>query len=257
MLKKIVTILYFFGFDLRKTYRSIIGLPYFIYDFFVMLKAKIKSDDMKVKFFPIISDRFDDSGIAKGHYFHQDLWAARKIYSSVPVSHVDVGSRVDGFIAHILVFMNVTVLDIRELKSDVIGLVFKQANLMENECLDFEPVDSVSCLHALEHFGLGRYGDPVDLDGWKKGIENLAMITKGGGKLYLSVPVGIERIEFNAHRVFSPDTIVSEMKKYSFVLLSFSMVDDYGDFTENVDPTSASEFNYGCGLYEFKKVHDD
>jgi hypothetical protein len=30
--------------------------------------------------------------------------------------------------------------------------------------------DSLSCLHALEHFGLGRYGDPIDPRGHEKGI---------------------------------------------------------------------------------------
>ena len=253
MLKKIATIIYFFGFDPRKTYYSIIGLPYFIRDFFILLKTRKRKDDMNVKFFPILSERFEDSGTVKGHYFHQDIWAAKKIHLSAPSSHLDVGSRIDGFIAHLLVFMNVTVLDIRELKSNVKGLTFKQANLMEAEYFDFEPVESVSCLHTLEHLGLGRYGDPLDLDGWKKGVKTLAMTTKPGGKLYLSVPVGNERIEFNAHRVFNPSTIVTEVQKHSLVLLSFSMVDDFGHFTEGVEPSSASEFNYGCGLYEFQK----
>ena len=128
---------------------------------------------------------------------------------------------------------------------------------MDASSLDPEPVESVSCLHTLEHLGLGRYGDPFDLDGWKKGIKNLAVITKPGGKLYLSVPVGNERIEFNAHRVFNPCTIVIEVQKHGLTLLSFSMVDDFGDFTESTEPSSASGFNYGCGLYEFQKTHDE
>lgn len=54
---------------------------------------------------------FDDSAGALGVYFHQDLWAARKIYSRRPAEHVDMGSRIDGFIAHLLVFMKVSVAD--------------------------------------------------------------------------------------------------------------------------------------------------
>lgn len=254
MLKKIATIIFFLGFDLQKAYRSIIGLPYFIRDFFILLKIRKRKNDMAVKFFPIMSDRFEDSGVAKGHYFHQDLWAAKKIYLSAPSSHLDVGSRIDGFISHLLVFMNVTVLDIRKLDSDVKDLTFKQANLMDASSLDSEPLESVSCLHTLEHSGLGRYGDPVDLDGWKKGIKNLAMITKLGGKLYLSVPVGKERIEFNAHRVFNPNTIITEAQKHGLSLISFSMIDDFGHFTESTEPGSANEFNYGCGLYEFQRT---
>ena len=45
--------------------------------------------------------------------------------------------------------------------------------------------DSVSCLHALEHFGLGRYGDPVDPDGHLKGFRNLRRIVQGGHVLSL------------------------------------------------------------------------
>ena len=66
-----------------------------------------------------------------------------------------------------------------------------------------ESTDSLSCLHALEHFGLGRYGDPVDYDGYLKGFDNLYRILKPGGRLYFSVPMGPQRIEFDAHRVFS------------------------------------------------------
>jgi hypothetical protein len=253
MLKKIATIFYFLGFDPRKTFYSIKGLPYFIRDFFILLKTKQK-DSMKIKLFPILPERFDSSGIAKGHYFHQDLWAARKIRFSCPSMHIDVGSRIDGFIAHLLVFMDVTVLDIRDLTSNVKGLTFKKANLMDATSFDFEQAESVSCLHTLEHFGLGRYGDPVDLKGWKKGIQNLALIVKTGGNLYLSMPVGNERIEFNAHRVFNPNTIIEEVEKHGFTLISFSMVDDLGEFSENVNPNCAEGFNYGCGLFEFQKI---
>jgi len=55
----------------------------------------------------------------------------------------------------------------------------------------------------MEHFGLGRYGDPVNYDGYLLGLNNLYQILKIGGKLYFSVPIGPQRIEFDAHRVFS------------------------------------------------------
>jgi hypothetical protein len=76
--------------------------------------------------FPILSDRFSKAGFAGGHYFHQDLWAARKIFERSPREHMDVGSRVDGFIAHLLVFRPVTVMDIRPLESNISGLTFLQ-----------------------------------------------------------------------------------------------------------------------------------
>lgn len=74
--------------------------------------------------YPILTDFTDEAGVAGGHYFHQDLWAARRIFQRHPKAHIDVGSRVDGFIAHLLVFMPVTVVDIRPLTSLVSGLTF-------------------------------------------------------------------------------------------------------------------------------------
>ena len=73
-----------------------------------------------------------------------------------------------------------------------------------------------------------------------------------GGKLYLSVPVGRERVCFNAHRVFSPHTIIAWMP--ALRLDSFSLVDDAGQFRENVKPDSAAGLDYGCGMFEFTRA---
>ena len=78
---------------------------------------------------PMLADFAAPAGSAGGQYFHQDLWAARRIHAARPRSHVDIGSRVDGFVAHVLTFMPVTVLDIRPLESDVRGLTFVQGDV--------------------------------------------------------------------------------------------------------------------------------
>jgi len=118
--------------------------------------------------------------------------------------------------------------------------------------------DSISCLHALEHFGLGRYGDPVNYDGYILGLNNLYRILKAGGKLYLSVPIGPQRIEFNAHRVFSMAYLM-ECFAEKYHVNQFSFVDDQGDLHENVPITEASindNFGcaYGCGIFEMTKI---
>lgn len=68
-------------------------------------------------------------------------------------------------------------------------------------------VTSLSCLHVLEHVGLGRYGDPINPDGSRLAARELQRVLKPGGTLFLSVPVGRERVCFNAHRVFSSNTL--------------------------------------------------
>lgn len=200
--------------------------------------------------FPILTDYRDHAGSTRGHYFHQDLWVARQIFGRAPAKHIDIGSRIDGFVSHLLTFMPVTVIDVRPLPSTVKGLTFVQADSMSESSLTDEKVDSLSSLHAIEHFGLGRYGDPIDVDGWRKGISTLKKLIAPGGTVYFSVPIGRERVEFNAHRVFNPQTIISEF--LPFELETFVAVDDEGNLNENCSPNEFSDAFYSCGIFVFR-----
>ncbi len=202
--------------------------------------------------FPILTDREEAAGTVGGHYFHQDLWAARKIFTKTPGQHVDVGSRIDGFITHLLVFMPVTVVDIRPLESRVKGLTFLQDDATELSQFPTGSVNSISSLHAAEHFGLGRYSDPIDPGACFKFMTALERVLAPGGRLYFSVPIGRERVEFNAHRVFAPQTILDSFP--GLQLLSFSFVGDDGDLYEDVDPSALPKSELACGLFEFTKI---
>ena len=57
---------------------------------------------------PMLTERYESSG-ALGAYFHQDQQVARWIYEASPQRHVDVGSRLDGFIGSLSVFRPVEV----------------------------------------------------------------------------------------------------------------------------------------------------
>ncbi|MDB5970491.1 MAG: hypothetical protein JWQ90_2941 [Hydrocarboniphaga sp.] len=249
------------GVDPRRTMFFVRGFPLYIRDL-VTLKRQQSTAVRKFslgKPYPCLEDRFTESGSAKGHYFHQDLLVARRIYRNNPEIHADVGSRVDGFVAHVASFRPVIVFDIRPLSNTVPNIQFKQADLMEPVAAELKDYcDSLSCLHALEHFGLGRYGDPVTYDGYISGLSNLWSILKTGGKLYFSVPIGPQRIEFNAHRIFSVGYLL-EIFADKYQIDHFSYVDDQGSLHENA-PLTASDVSanfgcdHGCGIFEMTKL---
>ena len=201
---------------------------------------------------PMLTDRYASAGSATGHYFHQDLWAARKIYDRRPEEHMDIGSRIDGFIAHLLTFMPVTIVDIRPIESKIQGLTFLQDDATTLSKLPSNSVQSLSTLHVAEHFGLGRYSDPVDPDACFKFMKSLERVLAPGGRLYFSVPVGKERVEFNAHRVFSPQTILDRFS--GLRLESFSYVGDDGHLYLDISPDEMPASNFACGLFEFTKA---
>lgn len=60
---------------------------------------------------------------------------------------------------------------------------------------------SLSCMHAVEHIGLGRYRDPIDQDGELAAISKLRRVLQPGGDLLSVVPVGSPRVMSNAHRI--------------------------------------------------------
>lgn len=261
ILRSAYSLLVMFGIDPLKAIHSIKGLPAYFRDL-KTLKSQRQSATREFPLgrpYPCLGDRLTDSGSAKGHYFHQDLLVARRINLNNPHRHVDVGSRIDGFVAHVAAFRAIEVIDIRPLPSNIPNVTFKQADLMApiQESL-LEYCDSLSCLHAMEHFGLGRYGDPVSYDGYILGLNNLHCMLKKGGKLYFSVPIGPQRIEFNAHRVFSSGYLL-ECFDGKYRIDQFSFVDDRGDLHENTpisDGDVQSNFGcvYGCGIFELTKL---
>lgn len=221
---------------------------------------KQKGNDTTFAFgkrFPILTDIHDEGGTMKGHYFHQDLYVANLINRANPAKHVDIGSRVDGFVAHVASFRKIELFDIREIKSQVKNISFRKADLMDLPVDLIDYCDSISSLHAIEHFGLGRYGDPIDYFGYLKGINNITKILKSNGVFYFSVPIGPQRIEFNAHRVFSVKYLISILSQ-EYTIRSFAYVDDKGDFHEDAELlesniTNNFGCNFGCGIFTLIK----
>ncbi len=155
------------------------------------------------------------------------------------------------------VFREVEVFDIRKIDSKVDNIKFQQADLMQLDKKFQNYTDSISSLHAIEHFWLWRYWDPIDIDWHLKWLENIYKILKKWGVFYFSVPIWKQRIEFNWHRIFDIKYLYNLFKdKYN--ILTFSYVDDKWDLYENIDISKwfDSNFwcNYWCGIFEMRKL---
>ena len=98
----------------------------------------------------VLDDFYDQAGVASGHYFHQDLYVARAIEKANPAEHYDIGSRVDGFIAHLAVFRDVNVFDIRELESKDPRIEFRVLDIMNLESV--QRIEKISSFIRLFHF---------------------------------------------------------------------------------------------------------
>jgi hypothetical protein len=255
-LLKINFILTQFGLNPIVMIRSFRGvLPYF-FDF-IKFRRQYTG---KINFYPCLHDRYDSAGAIHTEYFWQDLLVAQMIFDNKSNQHLDIGSRLDGFVAHVASFRKIDVLDIRPVEIKIPNLNFVQADLMSEKDLDrlnkYEHYESISCLHALEHFGLGRYSDPVMGDGYKLGLRNIIRLLMNGGVLYLAVPLGSPRVEFNANHVFDPYHIIDLARDQGCHLINFITIDGGNrvvshDVFENF--SYISECSYRLGIFIFNK----
>jgi SAM-dependent methyltransferase len=241
------------GFNPWVFYRSLKAVPSYVSDWlrYRQLKPPPTFRLQLRNAFPILTDRDASAGLASGHYFHQDLWASRLIFQRRPELHIDIGSRVDGFVAHLLTFMPVTIIDIRPLVSNIEGLTVLQDDATNLSKLEAKSICSLSSLHAAEHFGLGRYTDPIDPEACFKFMKSLQRVLAPGGRLYFSVPIGRERVEFNAHRVFDPNTVLRQF--LDLQLLSFSYIGDDSALYQDTTPSLMPKSYLACGLFEFTR----
>ena len=246
------------GLDPLKLVRFFGGLFHYARDF-IHFKRTYNG---RLTITPCLHDWYEEGGATKSEYFWQDLLVARWIFDAKPQRHVDVGSRVDGFVAHVASFREIEVFDVRPNTSQVPAMLFKQADLMKPTEMHLSDgsgyCDSLSCLHALEHFGLGRYGDPIDPQGYEEGIANMARLIKPGGVYYLSTPIGKERVEFNANRVFDPRTIIKCAASNRLHLQELFIIDTNEGVcqvqTDEVALLEVAQANYNLGIFIFKKM---
>ena len=202
----------------------------------------------------VIKDKYSLAGTVN-NYFWQDLWASRLVIKSGVKCHFDIGSRLDGFIAHLLASgIDIAMIDVRKFPEEVEGLHTIVDDATSLKQIPDGSIESLSALCSLEHFGLGRYGDPIDPEACFKCFGNIQRKLKTKGKLYISLPIGKERLEFNAHRVFYPSTIVECFG--SLILKEFSCTSN-GKIEYDIDihkyDNDLHNGNYRYGMFYFIK----
>ena len=203
--------------------------------------------------FPCIKDKTVTTGFDR-HYVYHTAWAARVVKEISPVRHVDISSMLY-FCGIISAFVPVDFYDYRPANLSLTNLDSKKGDLHH---LPFEDksVPSISCMHTIEHIGLGRYGDPIDAEGDIKALNELKRVTASGGNLILVFPMGRPRIEFNAHRIYSYEQIMSYVADSEFKLHEFAFIPELeseGPMIRHADPRLVEKADYACGCFWFKK----
>ena len=185
------------------------------------------------------------------HYVYHTAWAARQLAYTRPEEHIDIGSSLY-FAALVSAFVLIRFYDYRPAPLLLSGLTCGHADL---HSLPFEDnsISSLSCMHVIEHIGLGRYGDPLDDNGDVKAAAELSRVLASGGHLLLVTPVGRPRTAFNAHRIYSYEQVCALFPGLN--LLYFSLVPDDPDvgILDNPERDMMNRQEYGCGCFRFAK----
>jgi hypothetical protein len=197
---------------------------------------------------PMLTD-WDAGHPFDAHYFFQIRWAVERIREAAPERHTDVASDLR-LIAALMTVTAVTFVDIRPVGVPIPGLSQLVGSIVALPMAD-DSVPSLSCIHAAEHIGLGRYGDPIDPSGTHRAALELSRVLAGGGRLYFGLPVGRPRVEFNAHRVHAVADVPTLFPDLD--LRRVSLLTDDGRYLEDAGLEGWETQNYALGLFEFEK----
>lgn len=200
---------------------------------------------------PCYGDDTPNTGFDR-HYVYHPAWAARIVRELAPAKHVDISSTLH-FCSMLSAFIPVDFYDYRPANLELSGLRSRPGDLMALPFTD-NSLPTLSCMHTVEHIGLGRYGDPLDHDGDLKAFAELKRVVAPGGSLLFVTPTGRPRIVYNAHRIYSYEQVIQAFA--GFELKEFALVPDKeedGGLIRNATQAMADAQSYGCGCFWFVK----
>lgn len=202
--------------------------------------------------YPCLKDKTEETSFDR-HYIYHPAWAARVLAQSRPEFHVDISSSLH-FCSLASAFIPVKFYDYRPAEMNLSGLTCFSADLLSLPFAD-QSLSSLSCMHVVEHVGLGRYGDPIDPEGDLKAMVELKRVLAVNGNLMFVVPIGgTPMIMFNAHRIYSYAQIMEYFS--GLELVEFALIPDsskHGGLLRNADKKMADAQKYGCGCFWFRK----
>lgn len=183
------------------------------------------------------------------HYIYHTAWAARVLADTRPSRHVDISS-LAYFATIASAFVPIDFYDYRPAGIALSNLNCAAADLCRLPFSD-RSLESLSCMHTIEHIGLGRYGDPLDAMGDRRALAELQRVVAPGGSLLIVVPVGKPRVQYNAHRIYDPRMIEQALPE--LMLRSWALLKD--DATSGLLSDATRELalqqQYGCGCFHF------
>jgi SAM-dependent methyltransferase len=198
--------------------------------------------------YPRLNDNTANTGF-DAHYIYHPAWAARILTILRPDVHIDISSSLH-FSTIVSAFIPVKFYDYRP---PVLNLKNLQCEFIDLNALPFETgsIKTLSCMHTVEHIGLGRYGDTLDSEGDLKAIKELKRVVKPEGSILFVVPIGKPKLMFNAHRIYGYLQVIDYFSGYE--LKEFALVTDKNEFIINAPVGLADAQNYGCGCFWFLK----
>lgn len=186
-----------------------------------------------------------------GHYIYHPAWAARILAKTKPAYHVDISSTLT-FSTIVSAFLPVRFYDFRPANLHLDNLTSERIDLTQLN-FETESLASLSCMHTVEHVGLGRYGDPIDPAADLKAVRELQRVVKPGGDLLFVTPVGRSVIKFNAHRIYSYAQVIKMFSDCELQEWSLLPDNQSGGLIRNAPESLANAQKYGCGCFWFKK----
>lgn len=151
-----------------------------------------------------------DTGVHPENFIDFECaFAAGHLRAHRPGQILDIGSY-RHFILGLLAHYEVTTVDVRS----------RQARLQSETVITCDAksialpdasVDAVVTLCAIEHFGLGRYGDSFDPRADTLSLREIIRVLRPGGMCIMTTTItrGKPAIAFNAHRIYTKEWIYS------------------------------------------------